>query len=120
MITIHARTSLYSNSFLPSFIRDWNNLPRADRNADSVDSFKRHLSHGRVSVPKCFTLATDACRPCTHGFELVAVLSNTTFTRRTLLTLHFVTADVLTLKIQNISSSSVTYIGTTDWCYTTL
>ena len=118
--TIHARTSLYSNSFLPSTIRDWNNLPSADRNADSIDSFKRHLSHGRVSVPEYFTLATDACRSCTHGFELVAVLSNTTFTRRTSLTLRCVTADVVTLKVQSISSSSVTYIGTTDWYYTTL
>ena len=52
--TIHARTSLYSNSFLPSTIRDWNNLPSADRNADSVNSFKQHLSHGRVSVPEYF------------------------------------------------------------------
>ena len=26
--TIHARTSLYSNSFLPSTIRDWNNLQK--------------------------------------------------------------------------------------------
>ena len=47
-----ARTSQYNNSCLPSIIREWNNLPSTDRNADTVDSFKRHLSQGRVSVPK--------------------------------------------------------------------
>ena len=52
--TIQSRTSLYSNSFLSSTFRDWNNLPSADRNADSVDSLKWHLSHGRISVPKYF------------------------------------------------------------------
>ena len=52
--TIYARTSQYNNSFLPSTIREWNNLPSTDRNADTVDSFKRHLNQGRVSVPKHF------------------------------------------------------------------
>ena len=52
--TIYARTRLYSNSFLPSTIRDWNNLPRNVRDVDTVDSFKRHLSQGRANVPKYY------------------------------------------------------------------
>ena len=34
--TIYATTRLYSNSFLPSTIRDWNNLPRNVRDVDTV------------------------------------------------------------------------------------
>ena len=50
--TIYARTRLYSDSFLPSTIRDRNHLPRNVRDVDTVDSFKRHLSQGRANVPK--------------------------------------------------------------------
>ena len=65
-----------------------------------------------------FTLATDACRSCTQGYVLVAVTSNTTFTRRASLALRCVAA-VVTVKIQSIFSFSVTCIVTTYWYYTT-
>lgn len=50
--TIDSRTSLYYNSFLPSVIRDWNNLPLDTRNSDSLISFKRSLSDNLGVVPK--------------------------------------------------------------------
>ncbi len=35
---IHCRTQLYSNSFMPSAIREWNNLSEHTRNAPSLSS----------------------------------------------------------------------------------
>ena len=52
--TINARTALYFNSFLPSVIRQWNNIPDTDKYVDSVDSFKRQLSRNKTQVPKYF------------------------------------------------------------------
>ena len=42
---IFARTSLYRNSFLPSVIRDWNNLPITLKNSETLGIFKSRLSH---------------------------------------------------------------------------
>ena len=52
--TIHARTNQYYNSFLPSVIRDWNNLTLDTRNSDSLHSFKRNLNNNDRFVPKYF------------------------------------------------------------------
>ena len=52
--TIHARTDQYYNSFLPSVIRDWNNLTLDTRNSDSLYSFKRNLNNNDRFVPKYF------------------------------------------------------------------
>ena len=51
---ILCRTALYSNSFLPSTIRAWNNLPAEVRQFDSLDTFKQFLSRKRERVPKHF------------------------------------------------------------------
>ena len=51
---ILCRTALYSNSFLPSTIRAWNNLPAEVRQFDSLDTFKQFLSRERERVPKYF------------------------------------------------------------------
>ena len=50
--TINARTASYS--FLPSVIREWNNIPDNDKYVDSVDSFKRQISRNKTPVPKYF------------------------------------------------------------------
>ena len=42
--TIHARSQIHFNSFLPSVIRDWNSLPMDTRNANSLKSFKYKLN----------------------------------------------------------------------------
>ena len=52
--TIFSRTTLYSNSFLPSSIRAWNNLPTEARQIASIDTFKQFLNRGREKVPKYF------------------------------------------------------------------
>ena len=51
--TIHARTNLYYQSFLPSAIRNWNNLPIEIKQSDSVNSFKKHLFK-KKPVPKYY------------------------------------------------------------------
>lgn len=52
--TIDSRTSQYYNSFLPSAVREWNNLSLETRNSDSVNSFKRLLNAGASVVPKYY------------------------------------------------------------------
>ena len=52
--TIDSRTSQYSNSFLPSAVREWNNLPLETRSSDSVNTFKRSLDRGATIVPKYY------------------------------------------------------------------
>ena len=52
--TIHAHTNQYYYSFLPSVIRDWNNLTLDTRNSDSLYSFKRNLNNNDRFVPKYF------------------------------------------------------------------
>ena len=54
LLTINARTSLYSNSFLPSTVRDWNNLTPEARQVDSLNMFKQFLNRDREKVPKYF------------------------------------------------------------------
>ena len=49
--TIPARTNLYSHSFLPSVIQEWNCLPIETRTSDSLQMFKRHLNRGKVYPP---------------------------------------------------------------------
>ena len=50
---VNARTALYyNNSFLPSVVRDWNNIPDDRRNIDSVIAFKNVLSRDKPIVPK--------------------------------------------------------------------
>ena len=49
---VNARTSLYYNSFLPSAVCDWNNIPDDRRNVDSLIAFKNVHSHDKPIVPK--------------------------------------------------------------------
>ena len=42
--TVNFRTAQYYNSFLPSSIREWNNLPLDVRNSDYAIIFKRKLN----------------------------------------------------------------------------
>ena len=52
--TIPARTNLYYTPFLPSVIREWNNLPLDVRNSDSLYSFKRRFNDRARYVPKYY------------------------------------------------------------------
>ena len=52
--TIRANSQLYYNSFLPSVIRDWNELPDNVRNSPSKMVFKRHLNSNITNPPNFF------------------------------------------------------------------
>ena len=52
--TIDARTTLYSNSFLPSTVRAWNEVPEEAKQTDSVNAFKRFLNQDKSRIPKHF------------------------------------------------------------------
>lgn len=49
-----SRTASYYNSFLPSVVRAFNDLPDGIKHADTVDSFKRMLLSNVSTVPKHF------------------------------------------------------------------
>lgn len=51
---IFANTNLYSNSFLPSAIRDWNKLSDDIRNSQSFSIFKTKLSGSRFKSPSYY------------------------------------------------------------------
>ena len=45
------RTQLYYKSFLPSCIREWNEIPLNIRNSTSLLSFKQQLKKNNIKVP---------------------------------------------------------------------
>ena len=52
--TVRARTSQYFSSFLPSTIREWNNLPEEQRYSPTIASFKYQLNQPNSFTPKYF------------------------------------------------------------------
>ena len=51
---IQARTQLYKKSFLPSVIRDWNNLPDNIRMLPTLSSFKLHINSNIHKPPEYY------------------------------------------------------------------
>ena len=51
---INTRTAQYQQSFLPSTIREWNELPNEAKECNSVNSFKYYLNKNREHTPKYF------------------------------------------------------------------
>ena len=49
------RTQLYHKSFLPSCIREWNELPLDIRNSTSLASFKYKLNADTIKIPKYYS-----------------------------------------------------------------
>jgi hypothetical protein len=63
---IRTRTSLYYNAFLPSALRDWNDLPSELQNAPSLLSFKSLLNSDLSKCPKYFYTGIRKWQiPCT-------------------------------------------------------
>ena len=52
--TIKTESTLYYNSFLPSTVRAWNNLPNEAKHLQSTDAFKYYLKKDNVQVPKYY------------------------------------------------------------------
>ena len=48
---LHDTPKLYYNFFLPSVVRDWNELPHTTRNAPSICAFKSSLNSTLIGVP---------------------------------------------------------------------
>ena len=51
---IHSRTTLYYNSFLPSSIRLWNDLPSDIQHSPSMHSFKPYLKRNTLPANPLF------------------------------------------------------------------
>ena len=52
LYTINSRTNQYFLLFLPSVVRDWNDLPVEARQIEKVNSFKNFLNRNRSYVPR--------------------------------------------------------------------
>ena len=50
-VAINAKTRSYANSFLPSTIIAWNNLPNSVKSATTVASFKHMLAQSKPIIP---------------------------------------------------------------------
>ena len=55
---VHANSQLYYNSFLPSVIRKWNELPEDSRQSSNIASFKTHLNRDRIAPPSYYCAGT--------------------------------------------------------------
>jgi hypothetical protein len=51
IVNINCRTSLYSEYFLPSTVKAWNDLPLPTRNLESLNSFKSLINTKNTKVP---------------------------------------------------------------------
>ena len=51
---INARTTQYQQSFLPTAIKEWNNLPLELQQSNSVNSFKYNLTKDKEQTPKYY------------------------------------------------------------------
>ena len=52
--TVRSNSNLYYNSFVPSTIRMWNNLPLLVRNSTSLNEFKKNISGQSVKPPEYY------------------------------------------------------------------
>ena len=52
--TINAGSQSYYNSFLPSVVRDWNELPAQTRESASLNIFKNKLNNDMVTPPRYY------------------------------------------------------------------
>ena len=66
---VAARTNLYFNSFLPSVIRDWNELPVVARQLDSVCSFKTTSTEILLQSLNIILQAIRNHKSYTHVYE---------------------------------------------------
>ena len=52
--TLHTNARLYYTSFLPSAVRDWNELPEQTRNSPSLNIFKNRLNPNLITPPRYY------------------------------------------------------------------
>ena len=56
LLTLHASSQLYFNSFLPSVIREWNELPEITRELLSIATFKHELNSDMMKIPTYYLM----------------------------------------------------------------
>ena len=86
---IRSNTLWYYNSFLPSVVRDWNELPHTTRNAPSNGAFKRSLNSNLISVPHSIWMASALVKFIILEWEWIVALLITTSFQKTSLTVRF-------------------------------
>ena len=59
---INTNTALYSSSFLPSAVRNWNDLPSEAKQIDSITSFKYFLARERERAPEYYYTCKRLCQ----------------------------------------------------------
>ena len=99
---IATRTNPYYNSFLPTVIRDWNELPVVVRRLDSVCSFKNYLNRDFTPFPKYYLTGNRKSQIVHTRLRTNCSSLNSDLFLKTYLTLHY--AVVVALKTLNISS----------------
>ena len=107
---IQARTNIFYNSFLPSTIRAWNELPEETKTVPSVASFKYRLNRDLLKPPpppppNTSTAALALVRLCMLDFEWSAVLLMPISTEKILFLVHHVL--VAASKVYTTSFSNV-------------
>ena len=58
---------IYYKAFLPSAVRDWNNITDEHRNVDTVIAFKNVLSCDKPVVPKRYFFGSRKNKSFTHA-----------------------------------------------------
>ena len=112
---IATRPNLYYNSFLPSVIRDWNELHVVARQLDSVCSFKNYLNRDFTPVPKYYLTGNRKSQILhTRLRTNCSSLNNDLFLKKTYLNLHY--AVVVALKTLSISSLDALDTMNTEHC----
>ena len=92
--SIHARTNINYQSFLPSVVREWNNLSDEAKHFSSVTSFKNYLNRNRTPVPKYFYIWTKGNhRSCIQVAEQNVAFLTVTSSQKIQLILHFAATD---------------------------
>ena len=66
LITVHTSSQLYYNYFLPSAIRDWNELTEHIRNVPSITTFKNKLNSDIKKIPSFTFLERGLDKFTTH------------------------------------------------------
>ena len=53
-LSVQAHTRTYAESFLPSTVQAWNNLPASIKSANTLTAFKQRLTHATPTIPEYY------------------------------------------------------------------
>ena len=53
-LSIHANARTYADSFLPSTVKAWNNLPTSIKSANTFTAFKQQLTNATPAIPEYY------------------------------------------------------------------